>query len=52
MKALVYQLQEDDIKQWKKIYLEEPQKNIKHKKSTKMSFKRYVNLDILKIVLD
>lgn len=31
MKALVYQLQETGIKQWKKIYLEEPQKNTKHK---------------------
>lgn len=30
MKALVY-LQEAGIKQWKKIYLEEPQKNIKRK---------------------
>lgn len=30
MKALIYQLQEAGIKQWKKIYLEEPQKNLKH----------------------
>lgn len=30
MKALIYQLQEAGIKQWEKIYLEEPQKNVKH----------------------